>query len=244
MIKIELEPKRLMDMLSKSLINAKGIESVSAIISPTGMAFSDISKRVLGVYAQFNQSYFTNYEVDEDREVMFTKEFLDGLSNLRFGEEDRVSIQVDDANNCFLVRAGGKSWDPKLSQVADERIKFKLNEVPGIGTLPTQPKTPMLSQFSIGVDKLNAPDVEKITLRIVEGEALSMELDYGGPFTEQLTAVQTRTMTAGAWTLFVEMLRNILNNFKGEVWVAVYEKIVFFTRIEEDYSLMYFMSVT
>lgn len=233
-----------MDMLSKSLINAKGIESVSAIISPTGMAFSDISKKVLGVYAQFNQSYFTKYEVDEEREVMFTKEFLDGLSNLKFGAEDNLSLQIDDTNDCFLVRAGGKSWDPKLSQEVDERIKFGLTETPGIGILPTQPKTPMLSQFSIGVDKLSAPDVEKITLRIIEGEALSMELDYGGPFTEQLTAVQTRAMTPGAWTLFVEMLRNILNNFKGEVWVAVYEKIVFFTKVEEDYLLMYFMSTT
>lgn len=244
MMKIELEPKRLMDMLSKSLINAKEIESVSAIISPTGMLFSDISKGVLGVHAQFNRGYFTTYEVDEEREVLFTKEFLDGLSNLKFGAEDSLSIEIDDDSNCFLIRAGDKSWNPKLTQVSDTRIKFGLNEVPNIGVLPTQPKTPMLSQFSIGVDKLSAPDVEKVTLRIVEGEALSMELDYGGPFTEKLTAVQTRTMTPGAWTLFVGILGNILNNLKGEVWVAVYEKIVFFTQIEEDYSIMYFTSVT
>ncbi len=243
-MKIELEPKRLMDMLSKSLINAKEIESVSAIISPAGMSFSDISKGVLGVHAQFNRGYFTTYEVDEEREVLFTKEFLDGLSNLKFGAEDSLSIEIDDDNNCFLIRAGDKSWNPKLTQVSDTRIKFGLNEVPNIGVLPTQPKTPMLSQFSIGVDKLSAPDVEKVTLRIVEGEALSMELDYGGPFTEKLTAVQTRKMTPGAWTLFVGILGNILNNLKGEVWVAVYEKIVFFTQIEEDYSIMYFTSVT
>jgi len=244
MMKIELEPKRLMDMLSKSLINAKEIESVSAIISPAGMLFSDISKGVLGVHALFNRGYFTTYEVDEEREVLFTKEFLDGLSNLKFGAEDSLSIEIDDDSNCFLIRAGDKSWNPKLTQVSDTRIKFGLNEVPNIGVLPTQPKTPMLSQFSIGVDKLIAPDVEKVTLRIVEGEALSMELDYGGPFTEKLTAVQTRTMTPGAWTLFVGILGNILNNLKGEVWVAVYEKIVFFTQIEEDYSIMYFTSVT
>jgi len=244
MLKIELEPKRLMDMLSKSLINAKEIESVSAMISPTGMLFSDISKGVLGVHAQFNRSYFTKYEVDEEREVLFTKEFLDGLSDLKFGVEDSLTVEIDDENNCFLIRAGGKSWDPKLTQVSDTRIKFGLNETPDIGVLPTKPKTPMLSQFSIGVGKLSTPDVEKVVLRIAEEEALSMELDYGGPFTEQLTAVQTRSMTPGAWTLFVEILSNILSNFKGEAWVSVYDKIVFFTQIEEDYSMMYFTSVT
>lgn len=244
MLKIEIEPKRLTDMLSKSLINAKGIDKVSAMISPSGMLFSDISKGVLAIHNNFNRSHFTKYEVDEEQEVLFTKEFLDGLSNLRFVAEDSLTIEIDNESNCFNIRASGKSWNPKLTEIGDDRIKFALAEMPGIGVLPTDPKRPVLSQFTISVDKLNSPDVEKVALRIKEGEELSMELDYMGPFVQSLKMGQKRTMTPGVWTLFVEMLKNILGNFKGEVWVTVYEKIVFFTKVEDDYSLMYLMSVT
>jgi len=261
MIKISLGPKRFSDMLRKALINNKGIESVSGIISPSGISFSDISKGVLGTRCDFNRSYFEHgYDVDEEYEVIFTKDLLDGFSNLRFGSEDKVQVVVDKEKECFHITGGTKSWDPKFKEYklqqedetkanygqSEDRIGFGLTESPGIGFLTTDKREgkQALAQFSISAQKLSVPDVEKVTIRIGEDGSINTELDYAGPFSETLTPTQTRLMTAGAWTVFVEMLKNILGNFTGDIWVTIYAQAIFFTKVEEDYSLMYMMAVT
>jgi len=261
MMKISLGPKRFSDMLRKALINSKGIDAISGIVSPSGISFSDISKGVLGTRCDFSRSYFEHgYEVDEEYEVIFTKDLLDGFTNLKFGSEDKVQVVVDKENNCFHITGGTKSWDPKFKEFklqqenetklnynqCEHRIGFGLTESPGIGLLATdtrEGKKP-LAQFTIGAAKLSVPDVEKATIRIGEDGVITTELDYSGPFSEDLTPTQTRIMTPGAWTLFVEMLSNILGNFSGDIWVTIYSQAVFFTKIEDDYSLMYFMAVT
>jgi len=248
-------------MLRKALINNKGIESISGILSPSGISFSDISKGVLGARCDFNRSYFEHsYEVDEEYEVIFTKDLLDGFTNLKFGSEDKVQIIVDKENECFHITGGTKSWDPKFKEFklqqedeskrnynqCENRIGFGLTESPGIGFLTTDAREGKqhLAQFSIGAQKLSVPDVEKATIRIGEDKTIITELDYMGPFSDTLTPSQTRIMTPGAWTVFVEMMMNILGNFSGDIWVTVYTQAIFFTKTEEDYSLMYMMAVT
>jgi len=259
MIKVSLGPKRFSDMLRKVLINNKGIESISGIISPSGVSFSDTSKGVMGTQCHFSRRYFEHgYEVDEEYEVLFTKAILDGFTDLRFGTEDKVALVLDKENNCFHVTGGTKKWDPKFTEFKlqqeqeskpnynqyEHRIGFGLTESPGVGFLPTDMSRPIFGQFSISAQKLSVPDVEKATIRIGEGNTIIAELDYTGPFSETLVPLQMRSMTPGAWTLFVGMLKDILANFPGELWVTIYEKVVFFTKVEDDYSLMYFMAVT
>lgn len=247
MIKLTAEPKRLIDMIRKSLINGKQLDSVSALFTPAGVIFSDLSKGVMGCECSFNPSYFKSYTVDEEREILFKKDFLDSLGKLRFGGEDEIELSIDDENNCFRIRAGEKKWDPKLSEVSDTRIPFQRHEVSGIGVLPSKPtdtSQSVLAQLSIGVDKLNTPDVEKATLRINEDETISVELDLIGPFAEKFKPTQTRKMTPGAHTTFVGMLADILANFVGEVWLTIYDKFIFVTQVSEDYSLMYLTSTT
>jgi len=261
MMKIILGPKRFSDMLRKALINSKGIEEISGVISPSGISFSDISKGVLGTRCDFNRNYFEHgYEVDEEYETIFTKDLLDGFTNLKFGSEDKVQVVIDKEKECFHITGGTKSWDPKFKEFklqqedesrvnynqCENRIGFGLTESPGIGFLTTdvrEGKQP-IAQFSIGAQKLDVPDVEKATIRVGDDKTITTELDYSGPFSEILTPAQVRVMTAGAWTVFVEMMKNILGNFSGDLWVTIYTQAIFFTKTEEDYSLMYIMAVT
>jgi len=259
MMKFTLGPKHLTEMLRKALINAKQLESISAIISPSGIHFSDISLGVTASDCFFSRGYFEGgYSVDEEYEVLIKRELLEAFEKLRFPSEDSVTVEVDKNEKCFHIVGGGKDWHPKMfdfklqtsdaSQAnynhADTRINFKTAEVTGIGTLPIDPNRPIMSQFAIGVDKLVTPDVEKVSIRVGEAEATSLELDFLGPFKQALTPTKKRKMTPGVYTLFVDKLQNILANFAGEVWVTIYERVIFFTMIEESYSLSYLSSVT
>lgn len=243
-IKFSTEPKRLIDMIRKALINGKQLDSVSGLFSPTGVVFSDLSKGVIGCECAYPPSYFKSYDVDEEKEILFKKDLLDALSKLGFGAEDVATLDVDEEKNCFHIVAGGKRWDPTLSEVSDTRVPFERHEVTGIGVLPTDESKPVVAQFVIGVDKLKTPDVEKVTLRINNDRTLSVELDLIGPFAEKFTPTQVRTMNAGAHTTFVNMLSDILANFVGEVWLTIYEKFIFVTQLSEDSSLMYLTSTT
>lgn len=253
MIKIKIESRRMLDMLRMALINDKGIDAISGLISPTGIVFSDNSKGVIASQCSFGRSYFKEpYDVDETREINFKAAILKGLSDLKFGSEDETTFEIDGQENNFRFRAGSKKWDPPMSAFKElgsdnlsvDRIVYGLGERAGIGILPTDADQPIFAQFKIDPSKLVIPDVEKVTFTIAEDKSLAIDLDYSGPFSETLTPTEVRTMTPGKWTLVVELLKHVLANFKGEVWVTVYEQFFFFTMSETEYSLMYLLSVT
>lgn len=237
-----------------SLINNKGIDSISGLISPTGIVFSDISKGVIASHCVFGREYFKEpYNVDETKEINFKSTILAGLSNLKFGGTDDTTFEINNEENFIDFRADGKKWFPSMSAFKEvgenglsvDRVGFALAEQAGIGILPTDPDRPILAQFKINGNKLVIPDVEKVTFTVAEGNSLALDLDYsGGAFSEALVPTETRTMTPGKWTLVVELLKHVLANFSGEVWVTVYEKFFFFTMSEAEYSLMYLLSVT
>jgi len=237
-------------MLNKALIS-KRLESISSVISPTGIVFSDLSMGVFGCHCTFNPSYFKAYNIDEEKEILFKSDLLESLEKLGFGGEDNMSVTLDESNNRLLMKGGALDWKPGLSNFeideltghAKSRIGFALAEAAGIGVLPTDPSRPILSQFSIGVNKLSTPDVEKVTLRFNSNE-LTQELELLGPFKKKIIPVNIRKVQDGSSTLTVDYLKKMISNLAGEIWVTIYEKVVFLTKITEDYSLMYMLSVT
>lgn len=252
MIKFTTEPKRLIDMIDKALIHSY-LPQIVATISETGIELTDKSKSVVGSFTRFPKNYFKEYEVDEQVRVLFKKEFIDGLSNLGFGSQDSITVEVDQEANCLKVSAGTKKWAPTLfelpknsdkTNLPETMVSMKVIEVPGIGILPQSAKLPMTAQYKIAITKLKAPKVAKVTLRIGES-TLAMELDYDGPFQEMLTIIESRKLDEpGAYTFFIEYLEKILGCFTGEIWITQYPNSTFFTQTTDDHALMYFMSVT
>jgi hypothetical protein len=237
-----------MDMIQKSLMN-NALVGATATFTPTGVVVSDSSKGTLGAHCTFSPRYFKSYAVDQDHEILLNKAFYDGLSDLRFSGEDEVTVDVDFTAECFKVTSTkGLDWKPKLSKESGKKIPFQLRETPGVGILPLDPRTErqIHNQFATLVDNLSVPKVEKVSLH-VSGGKLTLELDYDGPFVKPIPLESPKVRkidTDDISTIFVEQLNNILANFKGDVFITTYDKVVFFTQITPDFSMMYYAATT
>jgi len=246
-----IEPKKLSDMLNKALIAGKGIEQVSALITPDGIIFSDISSGGYGVHAVFKPSYFKELKCAEPVEVIFTKNIYAGLNALQFFTGGDITVTVDPEQGKLLFRTEKKVWGANLLSISEvavsgysvTRIPFGLDEVENVGILPTDPAQEMSVQLSLHVSSLNIPSVEQISFKIDENSEITTNLEYENqPFTEKLAVVSSTQLKAGQWTTFGDLLRDALSNFNGTIWFSIYDIAIFLTQSTPQYSLMYVVS--
>lgn len=244
MIKIVTEPSRLVDIIRKSLMNGE-LDVAVASFSPEGLVISDISKRTMGSYCTFSRGFFKQYHVDETQDVIINKAFLDNLTMAMFGREEEVSLEVDLENKKFIIDSKKHHWEPTLSEETGEKITWEtLKEMPEVGFVIQAEDRPILNQFSLPVDELNTPKVEKLTFKVLNKQ-LTIELELDGPWKKTPTLMKTKKLDVdGVSTVYIKFLTAITASFKGEVWITVYERGIFITQITTDFSLMYSLAST
>lgn len=248
MLKFSVEPKRLQEMIRKALMN-DSFPNAIATFSPTGVEVGDSSLRTKGSFCTFTPQYFKTYEVDEEHDVVFNHALLEGLSALRFSTEEEVTVEVDFEGKKFLIASNkGFDWRPNLSEETGQKPSFGKEMVAGIGYLPNDPREDrqLRNQFATSVDSLATPKVEQASLRIVD-RALTLELDYSGPFKRPITLESSKVRKIDVnmlSTVFVEDLTNVLANFQGDMWVNMYDKALFFTQVTTDFTMMFFIGTS
>src|SRR5271157_6274896 len=112
MFKITLEPKRLLDMFKKSLMN--GVSDSAFIRFTPKEAITHVSQGTYGTYGVYQPTYFSEYVCDIMTEIKVTKQFLKNLDELHIGSEQSVMVESDIPNNKLLFIAGGKRWTPSV----------------------------------------------------------------------------------------------------------------------------------
>jgi len=253
MIKFEIDPKRLIDMIRMGLINGI-LNEVCATFTPTEVVLSDISKGTLGSYGKFNKTYFKSYEVDvPNQKIILKKELIAGLTDLRFTTEDSILVNMDIENNKInFLSPSGKKWDTNMStEINTKVISFGLEYVAGVGILPSDKTRIKNYQTKIPVKLLtdNLAKVEKVTLVPKETDVL-VKMSYNGDY-EGKMSLKSEDITIPSdptkpkeYTVFIEYLNSILANFSGNIYMTLYDLAMIvtqdYTKETPDYTLMYF----
>jgi len=258
MIKFEIDPKRLIDMIRMGLVNGS-LNEVCAVFNPTEVILSDITKGTIGSYAVFNKSYFKTYEVDvPNQKVIFRKGLIAGLSDLGFTSEETVIVNMDDkAEKMYVTSPLGKKWDAILSTDANtKQITFGLERIAGVGILPADKSRVKNYHSKIPVKLLtdNLAKAEKVTF-VPKGTDILVKMSYDGDYEGKITLKPEDILIPAdpekprEYTLFVEYLRSIIANFTENVHVVLYDLAMITTsegKTKEnlDYILMYFCSTS
>lgn len=222
------------------------------------VSFDDLSLGGIGSHCVFNRSYFKEYNVDEEYEVMFSKDMLTALKALKVPSGDFMSVEVDKEKRLMMFKGKSFSYNSMFSWIdrsedqekanygfSMTRIPFRLHEVTGIGVLPVDPTRPIFAQFSVNSSDLKkVPKSEYITLRVSKDEEVFLDLYHGGSLHKKIVPVQLKDLSKPyQWTIKFKTFKDLLSCFSDEVWITTYGLFVFFTQIAQDYSLMYLTSI-
>jgi len=249
MTKIVSEPKKLMDLVRRALVNGQ-LEAAIFSFSPSGLSTKATKAGTFGGYTTYHSPFFKEYVCEQPVEIKLTKNFLANLESLRFGSEDQISVEIDLPNNRLNILAGKREYHPVLSNPDVQLLSFPFSERPGIGMLPTDTTKPIHFQAKVVADVLGTPKVDKVSYHTV-GIELTLELDKDGPYKQTITPSSVlipRKVTGPdektTYTFFVEHMTDILACFVGEVIITMYERVIFITQPDKDQSLMFFTATT
>jgi hypothetical protein len=239
------EPNRITDMIRKGLMSG-AFGSTNAELSTNGIKTS-VSAGTMGALCFFTPKYFKEYTPEQEPlKVILTEELHKGFSELRLTGEDEINLTVGHGDQAFKIKAGKRNWQPKISGEETKDIPFTYERTAGVGILATDPREDrqVQNQIKVSVDSLVSPKVERISFRIANG-SVTMELDYDGPYTAEVEVKDSRKLDHDrTYTIFQEYLTNILSNFKGDLWLSFFEKGIFFTQENNDFSLTYYLATT
>lgn len=264
MFKITLEPKRLLDMFRKALMNG---ESESAFIRFTPQeAITNVSQGTYGTYGVYQPTYFTEYVCDTMTEIKITKQFVKNLDELHIGSETSVTIESDIPNNRLMLVSGSKRWTPTIPNpqniksvgVADSTIP--VDNVENVGFLPIKrEKTPIHFQTKIGRERLMIPNFSNLVISVVDN-SMKIEWDMDGHAETDMnldplkvTVPRKHLETDAPLTQEVpfdyqrykfneKFLSSLLESFAGEITITMFQKAIFITQQSKDVNMMCFLA--
>jgi len=246
MISINAEPNRMSDMILKGLMNS-AFDVTKAYVTEAGIKTTVSKGGTMGALCHFNSHYFKKFETDEEIQVLLTKDLHKGLAENKFSGEDSIDLTIDVPNGKFLLKSPNVRWSPKISNETMQEVAFPMELVPGIGYLPKDPRPDRQPecQIKIADDSVIAPQVDKVIFEIAGGK-VQLKYEYGGgPAERDIVPKDNRKVDIDkSYTLSRQYLTPILANFSGDLWLTFYQKGVFFTQVNSDFSLTYYLGTT
>jgi hypothetical protein len=264
MFKITLEPKRLLDMFKKALMNG---ESDSAFIRFTPKeAITHISQGTYGTYGVYQPTYFTEYVCDANTEIKITKQFVKNLDELHIGSEQSVMVESDISNNKLTLIAGSSRWTPSIPNPQNMKAfgvlesTIPVSDVEGIGFLPTKRQsTPIQFQTKIGSERLMIPNFQDVAISVLD-KTMKIEWDMDGHAERGMALdpikvlvprkkMETDMLPPDAvldfqkYNFNVKFLAKLLDNFSGEMVITIFQKAMFLTQQTKDVNMMCFTAM-
>ena len=113
-MKIKIEPSKLKDMLTTGLIGGQ-LSNVTAIITPNGLSFQDISLGTLGVYAIYTKDYFPQGGFENQNESVTVTKFLLDVLNKGFKNDEQIELYTD--NNRLYVNGARDKYEDIIPEI-------------------------------------------------------------------------------------------------------------------------------
>jgi len=254
MNKVTVEPKRLVELFRRALMNAT-IDGALIRFTPSGV-IATVTKGTYGAFGTYRPTYFKTYEIAEDVDIKVTPIFLKNLESLKMNNVETCSVGFDLPNNRLLFEVGGDKWsailpNPDIKTLGiDERKNIK--DVPGVGLLATSVADNPQFQAILSVDKMGTPKAERVTLSLND-KTMLLKWDMDGDATRDMQLETSKVRVPRKiitpedkqnYTFHMQYVIDILANFVGEIVITVAETAMFVTQVSTDMSLMYFVATT
>ena len=119
----------------------------------------------------------------------------------------------------------------------------------GLGTINRDKRNLDIFRYQlaiqVGIDKYSGQKIRKTKSITVDHLLNDKEKNHELTIFSLEAGKETRKLDHDkTYTIFHEYLANILAGFKGDVWMTFYEKGIFFTQENTDYSLTYYLATT
>ena len=233
-MRLKIEPSKLKDMLTTGLIGNQ-LSNITAIISPKGITFADISLGTIGVYAIYTKDYFPDGGFEnKDESVTLTKYLLDALTK-GFKNDEQIELYTED-NKLFVIGARDKYEDNIPELITTEfPVKMKSEQF-GIIPNKTELDKSIVAKFS--VDELNLIDAESYQFTC-DGKKLDARIEFTdtSAYTKTLKPITIATMPAMTAYFSGELYKAVLKPLTGEVWIIMTPDAMAITKKEKNFSI-------
>jgi hypothetical protein len=264
MFKITLEPKRLLDMFKKALMN--GLSDSAFIRFTPQEAITNVSQGTYGTYGVYQPTYFSEYVCDAMTEIKITKQFIKNLDELYIGSEQSVTIESDIPNNKLQLVAGGKRWTSSIpnpqniKSVGVAESSIPVTDVEGIGFLPAKRQsTPIHFQTKIGRERLVIPNFPDVSISVLD-TSMKLEWEMDGHAEMNMNLDPQKVLVPRnhfetdtpitpevpfnyqKYNFNVKLLKSLLESFAGEITITMFQKAIFITQQSKDINMMCFLA--
>jgi len=257
MFSFEIDPKRLIEMFRKALMNNELKVGAVLRFTPTGVVTSSFAL-TYGAYGVYNTSYFKSYKCDMNTDIKITPIFLKNLEDMQFTTESSCKVELDISGTDLKIDAGGRHWSPILPKLKIETVGFEdskliLSYKDNIGYLPmskTNMDIPIHFQCKIDTSVLDLPKTVKVNAFLVN-KLMTMKWDLDGPAEQIVNISENKVIVPrvlsqpedkNVYGLTIPYMSSILTCLAGEINLTFYEKVLFITQVTPDTILTYFMS--
>ena len=233
-MRFKIEPSKLKDMLNTGLIGNQ-LSNVTAVITPNGLSFQDISLGMLGVYAIYAKDFFPpNGFENQNESVTLTKYLLDVL-NKGFKNDEQIELYTED-NKLYVIGARDKYEDIIPSTESNEfPVKMK-SETYGI--LPAKAELDKSIVAKFAMDELQFIDADRYQF-VSDGKNLSVRVEFTdtSAYTKTLKPLVVASMPALTATFSGELYKSIIKPLTGEVWIVLNSDSIAIAKKEKAFSI-------
>lgn len=233
-MRLKIEPSKLKDMVITGLIGRQ-LSNVTAIITPNGLSFQDLSLGTLGVYAIYTKDFFPPGGFENQNEsVTLTKYLLDVLEK-GFKNDEQIELYTD--NNRLYVIGVRDKYEDIIPEIAASEFPVKMKtEQYGIIPAKTDLAQSLIAKFA--VDELNFIDAESYQF-ISDGKKLDVRIEFTdtSSYTKTLKSLVTANLPAMTAVFSGELFNAILKPLTGEVWIIMTSDALTITKKEKTFSI-------
>lgn len=231
-MKLKIEPNKLSGMLTTGLIGSQ-LSNITALISPNGLSFQDVSLGTHGVYAVYLKDFFTEFNNQNER-VTFTKYLLDVISK-GFKNDEQVNLFTE-GNKLFLTGARDK-FEDLIPEVETSKFPVVMTQSQ-YGIIPQKIDTDKSIVAKFAASELNLMDAETYHFDS-DGKKLDVRIEFTdtSAYTKTLKPLAIANMPVMSAAFSGELYKAILKPLSGEVWMLINEDSMAITKKEKAFSI-------
>ena len=259
MFSFEIDPKQLLDLFRKALMND---EMTGAVLrfTPTNVVTSSFAM-TYGAYGDYNLSRFKNYKCDAVTDIKISPAFVNNFETIQITSEPLCFVEFNTGDKTLKVTAGPRRrWTPNIPNLEVKTVGFEdskliLVKKENVGYLPTSKTNrdvPIHFQCKIDASSVDLPKTEKATV-VLDNDTMMLKWDLDGAAELDINIDKTKVIIPRilsqpeekhAYDVMIPYVRQMLSVLKGEVYFTFFEKTWCITQITPEAAITYFISTS
>lgn len=238
-MKIRVETERLRQLLEIAMIDKKLSDTIFRVTAD-GLSINESVKGIV-VYANFNKSYFTEYTITQDENIMISQSIAKIFKGKAF-KGHHVDITTTDSE--IIIASGNDSYKEDLTIIDEARaakkpIEFK-SEVYGV--VPAKNFDPIYLA-KVKTEELSLPEYETYTITKNNANALVLSAKNVGEFQRVVTPIEISLATKDFTGVYDgSYFQDMIKQFLGTAYFGIdHMGPLFLTEKTPEYAVFYLL---